>query len=262
MVQIKLICLNVETNKHWYDIIPFIQKELPEVLCLQEVFESDVKMLEEKFSYQSIFLPMCKRKYDDNNIKEVGIAILTNLKIESKNSIYYYKPTPEIKEYDNKTLQSKRESIFHGVVTLSVKKDKEQFTFANTHFTWTPDGMPNAYQEQDVEALLKALSGIPEMILCGDFNAPRGENIIYKKLIDRFKDDIPKSIETTLDIDKHRASINTKEKKRIGTYIVDYIFSTPEYYVSKVKLQLGLSDHAALIADVQLANSPVKITPK
>ena len=49
--------------------------------------------------------------------------------------------------------------------------------FLNTHFTWTPNAEVNEMQRQDLPTLFASLDRVPEFILCGDFNAPRGKEI-------------------------------------------------------------------------------------
>jgi len=56
---VKLISLNIEGDKHLDDkILPFFDKEKPDVLCLQEVFAKDIQKIcqrtgLEKYSFVS-----------------------------------------------------------------------------------------------------------------------------------------------------------------------------------------------------------------
>ncbi|MDP1688562.1 MAG: endonuclease/exonuclease/phosphatase family protein [bacterium] len=254
MTQIKLITINVEMNRHWDDIIPFLERESPDVLCLQEAFSRDIKMLEEKFGYTSIYLPTCKRWYGPSNtppIEDQGIAVLSKLPLISKNKEYYYNGSPELLQYNDKSLETKRETIRQGIIWITVQKEGVEFTIANTHFTWTPNGMTNAYQEQDIKELFKILDYIPNLVICGDFNTPRNINSIYKIITNRFKDCVPADVVTTLDVNKHRVRVDNKEMTRIGTYVVDYIFSTTSYEIKGVRVEYGVSDHAAVIGTIQ-----------
>ncbi len=240
---IKLITLNVEMNRHWDRIVPFLERESPDVLCLQELFDRDIKMLANRFGYQYVYIPTTKIAYD------TGTAVLTRLPLKDVNSAYYYKPAPEIQTFRGATLVELRATVHEGIVWGAIEKDGARFTVASTHFTWTPDGKPNENQDRDIVSLFKILDGIPALILCGDLNAPRGDNRIYRSLIERFKDNIPADIETTLDMDL-RKETDPVERARLRTYVVDYIFSTPEYAVSDVRRVCGLSDHCAIVANV------------
>lgn len=257
ITQIKLITLNIEMDHHFDTIIPFLERESPDVICLQEVFNKDVKMLEGKFGYTSIYMPTCKRWYGPDNtpsLEDQGTAILSKLPMTLKNREYYYNASLKLLQYDDKTLETKRDTIRQGIVWVTIQKEKAEFTIANTHFTWTPNGMTNAYQEQDINELFKILDRIPNLVLCGDFNAPRNINPIYKIITRRFKDNVPADIVTTLDVKKHRARVEAREITRVGTYVVDYIFSTPGYEVRDVRVEYGVSDHAAVIGTIQRSN--------
>lgn len=253
MSNIKLVTLNVEGNRHWNDIVPFLERESPDVVCLQEFFDRDAKMLTDRFGYRYVHLPITQKPYDPNDISSLageGSALLTTLPLESIGSAYYYRAAPEIQIFRGSTLAEKRATIHQGVVWGTVLKYETRFTIATTNFTWTPDGKPNENQDRDIQSLFKVLSDIPDLILCGDFNAPRGENRIYHAFIERFKDNIPTDIKTTIDVDRHYARKNDIERAKLATFVVDYIFSTPEYTVNNVRCEYGLSDHCAIIANV------------
>ncbi len=88
--------------------------------------------------------------------------------------------------------------------------------------------------------MLKILTKIPELILCGDFNSPRGGGGIYDRLATQYRDHIPAHITTTIDGQLHRAGPLQ--------FVVDGLFSSPEYLVNQVQVVGGLSDHMAIVA--------------
>ena len=223
------------------------------MLCGQEFFEKDLEILKNRFGYNALFLPMCKRWYGKDNtppIETEGIAILTKLPIIKSDNIYYHLASPQIELYEEKRIDIKRKTIRYGLLWGTFQYNETEFTIGTTHFTWTPDGMPNEYQETDIKALMEILEKIPDLILCGDFNIPRNINHLYGVLAKKFKDNMPHKITTTLDMSMHKIRTNPTESKRVGTYVVDYIFSTPKYNVSNVRCEYGVSDHAAVIADI------------
>ena len=251
MASLKLITLNIESNKHWDNIMPFLRRENPDVLCIQEIFEIDTKKLAEQFGYEFLFIPITKVPHEtDQNGLPWGPALFSKLALKNKNSAYYYKAAPELQTIRVANEQEKRETINTALVWATLEKNGEEFTIASNHFTWTKDGKSNKNQEKDMEELFKILDQIPELVLCGDFNIPRGHNDLYKVLAERFKDNIPDDIQTTLDINKHRVGKDPVEGPRIAQYVVDYIFSTPQYNISNVRCKYGLSDHCAIIADL------------
>ena len=92
----KLISLNIEGIKHFDTVIPFLKKEKPDVICLQEVPKKDVEMLKQELSIKGEFFPMVyKTKMTEFFLNEKDyygqwgfmiITILLNIGIKS----YYY----------------------------------------------------------------------------------------------------------------------------------------------------------------------------
>jgi len=116
-----------------------------------------------------------------------------------------------------------------------------------THFTWTPQMSETEKQHDHLDRLLTRLGG-RELVLCGDFNIPRG-NGAYQKLATKYKDNVPAEIVTTIDYELHRAKREGRSKFEV---VVDYIWSTPGYEVSDVRIVSGISDHCALVAELKI----------
>lgn len=100
-------------------------------------------------------------------------------------------------------------------------------------------------QKVNVLELLELVKN-EELVLAGDFNIPRG-NKVYKQVTKLFKDNIPAEVESTIDPDLHYR--NTKQAGTLKL-VVDYVFSTPKYLVSDVKVTPGVSDHCAIVCVV------------
>ena len=94
---------------------------------------------------------------------------------------------------------------------------------------------------QDLKVLFELLENIPEFILCGDFNAPRG-TAIFDSIAEKYKDNIPQDISTTIDKNLHKAGDLQ--------LVVDGLFTTPEYKVDSIKILDKLSDHCAILATI------------
>lgn len=89
--------------------------------------------------------------------------------------------------------------------------------------------------------LLDLLKG-EEIVIAGDFNIPRG-NEMYQKLQTHFRDNIPTEVESTVDPILHYANKDISGTLKL---VVDYIWSTPKYKVENVRVVSGVSDHCAL----------------
>lgn len=90
------------------------------------------------------------------------------------------------------------------------------------------------------------LLGERPLVLCGDFNAPRG-GPIFSQFAERWRDCIPQHIATSIDPDLHRAGALQ--------LMVDGLFTTADFAVSNVRMHCGVSDHKAITADIEPAGT-------
>ena len=243
---LSLISLNIEKEKHLDLVRKFFVNSKPDVICLQEVFESDFVNLKKELAMEGLFCPMAiiERTYD-RSFEKIGVAILSKLKIVSSDC-KYYRGNKDILRYESgQSLDKRYKMIFAVLAKIKVVFDGKEFNIFSTHFTWTPDGLANDTQRKDVAQLLDILSKEKSFVLCGDFNAPRGGEI-FAKIAEKYKDNIPPEYESSIDPDLHR-----KPGLRL---MVDGLFSTPDYIAEHVKLVCGVSDHCAIKAKISLKN--------
>lgn len=249
MQDISLMSINIEGNKHWERVLPFIDERQPEVLCLQEAFEPDLHLLHER-GYTTHFLQMQYKPYE-NTYAFFGVVVATKLSVLSEKNLYYHRhshadDTPF--EQDNK-----RDTSHHGCALVTLEKEGVPLIVASTHFTWTPDGLTSPEQEADMTELLAVLEGIEPHVFCGDFNIPRGLNPQYDRLCERYTDTIPTTYASSLDKEFHKAAQIPEEAHACDTRMVDYIFTQPPYKAENVQLHFGISDHAAVVARITKA---------
>ncbi len=233
---ITLLCLNIEGGMHLERVLPFLKQHSADVVCLQEVFKEDMPKLAAAIGCEGHFVAMHTKSGVNEFSAEArgvqGLAYFTALEHDPI-TIKFYVGTGTAPEH----LHPDDEDRMLAFTT--VRKDGESFTIGTTHFTWTPDGEANDKQRV---ALAKLLSFAPEeLVLCGDFNAPRGREI-FTKLAEHYTDNLPADVESTLDPKLHR-----KPGLQLA---VDSIFSTKHYRVSDVQVIDGVSDHKALIGTI------------
>lgn len=260
MPSLSLISVNIEGNRHLDRVIPFLQDHQPDVVCLQEVFESDYQRLASDFAMTGIFAPMTLKPYreeDDSTLNPMGVAILSRLPITSTATHYYFRPADTIARYQR---EDKRSTIAVPYVYARVEAENYTFPVATTHFTWTPDGMLSDEQQTDVKALLASLAPYEELIICGDFNAPRGYNGVYDQISAKYIDHIPKEYTGSIDLSLHRNGKDPVEGPRMANFMVDYIFSTPHFAATNVELVSGVSDHTAVVGTIIKLSNPVRET--
>ena len=246
----KLVSLNIEVNKHHDLVLPFLVAEKPDIICLQELLEEDLPRYKDALpGYQCHFK---KRGYVTDTVvlaetvgKYHGVAIFARELIAPKYT-YYVGNEENLKIPYEKYIADETISKNNVVVWATVPDPKggKPVTIATTHFTLTEGGESTPYQLQTLDALFAALAPLGEFALVGDMNAPRG-NETFRRMAEKWKDNIPMGYETSLDQRLHRVPGLMR--------MVDCLFTTPTHIAKNVRLVDGLSDHMAIVADIHAA---------
>lgn len=243
---LKLISINIQTDLHHDRVIPFLQKEQPDVVCLQEVFKEELAIYEKALNMTSYFKPMCLIesfiKADGKNYI-LGPAILTKHQVKFS-SEYIVGTEEDVPIFEHKFSKTERDINNLVVLWADVKDtDGDEYRISTTHFTWTPEGLSTEYQKNDMKKLIEVLDNkLKGFILTGDLNAPRG-NETFSMLSEKYKDNIPAQYTSSLDPNLHRV--------KGLVHMVDGLFSTPEYNLKNVELHEGVSDHKAIVAYIE-----------
>ncbi len=242
----KIVSLNVERNKHIPKVLSFLEEENPDVVCLQEVMEKEVEIISNELGLYKSFVAFAfldKGWEEDANGDKWGVAILSKEKPVSINSCLY-KGDGVLKNYTRAKWDENSHKIISRYVLLSEFKNNDESMFiGTTHFTYTPDGEPDIFQIESLNKLLKITERYENLFLCGDFNIPRG-NELYNELKEVFVDNIPVEYDSSLDPELHRI----KGLKRM----IDYAWSKGCVAVENVSLKCGVSDHCAVLANVEI----------
>ena len=251
-VVMKLITHNIEGTKHFARVLPFFKAEAADVLCLQEAPTTVVPHLE-ALGYH-VSLALRSRRIEPEGEFSDGPLIATFRPHTATNHTYYNTgedvPLEDMSsEYIATHGRNHTNSVLlHAHLTYT----GDEYDIISTHFTWAPNGnIASPAQRTDLAALLTYTKKLPPHLLCGDFNIPRGHNELYEKLRTQYEDPIPSTYHSTLDQQFHRKGNDPTLQHLFTDYVVDYIFSQPPYVVSDVRLQFGLSDHAAVITTIK-----------
>ncbi len=242
-MSLSLVSLNIERSKHLGVILPFLKSLNPDILCLQELMEYDVPVVETELEMGYSYTPLTEHEAE-GNAGRMGIGIFSRLPI-SERTVHYYRGGAEhvpthISMEGKVTEEEKGRSVSGAVALATIMKNDEPFRVATVHFTWTANGNASDLQRADMRSLLRILDEKEkDFVLCGDFNAPRGGEI-FSMLTKHYKDNVPLHYTTSIDHLLHRAGPLQ--------LMVDGLFSTPGYAVGEVTLRSGLSDHCALMA--------------
>lgn len=239
MMTLRLLQLNIERSKHFDRVLPFIRTHTPEVLCIQEIYEHDVPRFE-ALGYHAYFAPMNMRKEGDEEGVQ-GVALFSTLPMQKTWTAQYGGTQGALPIYQGETPEAKHDTQRFVATFTEIQKDGKVFRIGTTHFPWTPDGSASDFQRTDMRTLVSVLEGIDSFVFAGDLNAPRGGEI-FSMLADRFRDDIPTEYTSSIDGSLHKAGPLP--------YMVDGIFSSPDYHVADVRMHTGVSDHCALTATI------------
>jgi len=237
---VKLISLNIEKERHLDRVEDFLRSQPADLVCLQELVESSIPRLAGAFGAGiARYVPMKRRLSEESPPRVQGIGVFSRVPIDVGVRYYnsYADAVPDSAKGDPTTYNVSNRPL----VVCDVKKAGQDFRIVTTHFTWTPDGQASELQWTDMRAMMSVLEELGEFVLCGDLNAPRGGKI-FSMLAEKYTDNIPPEYISSLDPDLHRAG-----HLRL---MVDGLFTTPAYRASEVRLQFGVSDHAAIIAEI------------
>ncbi len=238
-MSLKIFTINIEGNRHFARWPQVVNQEKPDVLCLQEVYEVDVPFIEEATGLQGEFFAMMniaeENKYKLPPRGRWGVGYFTNLPTTGIPA-HYYSKTAQVQDF---TAPNDASRVF---VVKTVEKDGVSYTVGTTHFTWSGGGEATDDQRADQRVFLEVLQQFPDIVFCGDFNAPRGGEI-FAEFEKYFIDHLPKDVTTTIDSELHYAAPLE--------LVVDTIFSTPHYKLSNVRAISGVSDHIGVVGEVE-----------
>lgn len=240
---LSVLSLNIEGDKHLDKVLPFLRSQSFDIICLQEVLNKDVPDLKKTVQMDGAYYPSVYFGKENNGGLTPGnlwgLLTLTNTPNATFFSHTYVGDALSIPQFDNDDF-NRVNRVLAGV---EYPTENGVIRVLSTHFTWTPDGKTNEQQRTEFEGLKTYLDSYREFVLCGDFNAPRGQEI-WETLTQEYTDNIPQNITTTMDQNLH--------KVKGLELVVDGMFSTDTYKVENVQVTDGLSDHMAVHAQVSL----------
>jgi exonuclease III len=244
-MSITVLSLNIEKNRHYDRVLPFLLQNDFDVICLQEVMEDDWKSLQQKTSSYGVYVTSSVYigdHYKDLYGKKQGVAIFSKHTISNQRSLFYWGDETMFDAPVHDQDQDIQKYYAHPLLVADITlPDESIYTIATTHFPVTHEGAPSYEQTRIMPTFLKTLQELPSCILCGDFNAPRG-GLIFSQIASVYRDVVPQEYMTSIDQELHR-------KKGIQ-FMVDGMFLTDDYVAKGVHFKNGISDHMALIGTI------------
>lgn len=242
----KLVSLNIEYNKHYERVFPFMFEQEPDVICFQEVLEEDFLYLKESLGLEGVFKAHAYAlseldHYTNVYSRRSGVAIFSKKIVKTGYSFYWGKEEYSFLPF-NEYKQNRKENRSYVLLWADIEDcNGEIYRCATTHFPVTENGESTPHQLEILPQFFECLSGLGDCSVSGDFNAPRG-NETFRRIATLHKDNIPEKYLTSIDQNLHRT-------KGI-MHMVDCLFTTPNYIASDVSLVDGVSDHMAIIATI------------
>lgn len=238
----------MEGPKHQERITALIGRQNPDCICLQEMPEVYLGTLQ-SLGYYVTYAPMMVEHKAEPYICGVGMA--TKQPVPIKVVRYFGNAGLSI----HRPREDEMGTVSYRYLSAAVPTAAGDIHVVTTHMLVTPDGRENAEQNACVDALFAAVDNEPPHIFCGDFNMPRGYNKNYERFLERYTDAVPASYASSLDRTLHRMGNNpTLNEPIFDRYMVDYVFTQPPFVAKNVTLEFGVSDHAAVIADIEIAD--------
>lgn len=244
----KLVSLNVELNKHYDTVLNFLKREKPDVICLQEFLEIDFDRFKKELNMNGVFQAfryvIKEPYYKDVEGKKQGIAIFAR-NIVNSGSIFYLGKEEDVLKSFEVYVSNGSDKKNRALLWADIKNEESViYKFITTHLPLTEKGESTPYQLAAADSFIRSINPFSEYVVCGDMNTPRG-NETFNCLAKKYKDNIPLKYKTSIDQNLHRV-------KGIQ-FMIDGLFTTPSYKASNVKLVDGVSDHMAIIANINKA---------
>jgi endonuclease/exonuclease/phosphatase family metal-dependent hydrolase len=248
-MKLKFINLNLWLGGILFDeILEFLKEEKPDILAVQEAYNSKNLNLEKRFRSVDVLKNECSFKYnffsptcfavlDDKKI-EAGNAIFSNFPIIETNTIFFDVPFGEVLNYEipGGDYSMTPRNIQHAVI----KAENTNLNIFNTQGIWSPVGRDTERKLAMAEKIAEMVKRKEKTILAGDFNFnPDTESAmkIEEILIDVFKGKIWSTF-----------NIRRKTNPVFANIIVDMIYNSKDLeLIDSYCPDVDISDHLPLV---------------
>jgi exonuclease III len=75
----KIVSINIEKDKHHDTVLSFLQREQPDVVCMQELYAHEAERYQYELGMQALFAPMMLHtsKYVEGAMHVEGVGIFS-----------------------------------------------------------------------------------------------------------------------------------------------------------------------------------------
>ncbi len=214
---------------------------LPDIVCLQEVFEKDCARLAAVGDYQvkyAISTLMPEGSKGHTSPRSWGVAVLTPVPVH-RQTLSYYADDPRIRIF------KERNDPHRLVVMTEIEHEGRFYRIGTTHLHLVHERRSHRRPARRFRPAQTSAAAIPALCSVRRLQRAARQGNIRESSPTNWAslDHLPADVTSTLDPKLHRA----------GTLelAVDTIFSTPEYRVTGVQVFEGLSDHKGILARIE-----------
>ena len=250
-MQFKFLHCNIwNGGKLISNLIAFLQKEKPDVLAMQEVYNGHDPTMERRFRSIEVlqeatglrhfaFAPAFSEDLASFSVQN-GNAVLSRFPVMKHEHWFYDRPyDPHFTEGPGSNLKTPY-NLQHVVLDLPGRN----LHVYNTHGIWGNHGRDTERRLQMAQFILEKMSGIAPAALCGDFNVDEGTQTIAN---------LSAALVNVFAPDRRKSSFNLDHKAPgtgYGTAVVDFVFTTPDVTtLTHRQPEDDVTDHRPLVCE-------------
>lgn len=235
----------------WENIVAYLHEEQPDILMLQEVYNSTepnvptylsaYTSLKEKLGYSyTEYEPQFNMKHGED-YGALGLAIFSKFPLLEKSVLWLQgNGVREVDHDDEEGVPTQPRNLLHCKTEIN----GETYNLMTLHGVWAPDGNETELQKEMAKRIFGYIADKENIILSGDFNVNENTsciNLLEGKLKNIFKGERTTSFNMT-----------RKQNPVFATAIVDFIFVSPNIkVVDHCTSDKDVSDHQSQIVVIE-----------
>lgn len=250
---VRTVSLNIWHGQTLPLVIDFLRSEKADIVLLQEVYNSDIagineryrtfQILQNELGYQhSAFALAYHEKIDSGDLIPHGNAVFANWPIKSNKAILMTKST----------LDCYREIPEHWPILpallqhATIEVDDGELNVFNMHGVWDLDGDNFSNRRRQMrDVILAVVKGRPNVILAGDSNA-KPTNQAMQDLASVLRPVFNEELKSTFNM-RH------KDNPGYATAAVDLMYVSPNIeVVARAVPNVDVSDHLPLVVTLRI----------
>lgn len=247
----KFICLNLWLGGKLFDnVLDFLNREKPDVLALQEVYNGEdlkypknyrtIEEFSKTFDYKYVdFAPAFLDHKPDGAVMECGNAIFSKYPIVSREVTFY--DIPFDYEYSEDKMKGDFSNTPRNLQHVQLNIEGKIMNVFNTQGIWGFDGEDNPRRFAMGKIIREKYLGKENVILCGDFNT-----LDHAKAMTAFETELKNVFKGELS--RTFNMFHKPEDSGFATAVVDMVYASPNIgVVNHYTVDEDVTDHVPLV---------------